>query len=270
MSTIQQRSKARSGAAFATWGEGEPLLLIHGVGMRIEAWSPQIPVLSKDYRVIAVDLPGHGDSAPLPSGSSLGAFVRWAVDLVDELNCGPVSVAGHSMGALIAGGMATEAPDSITRVALLNGVYRRDEAARQAVMRRAAEITTGHFDREAPLTRWFGDGHENEAAYALCKDLLARVDQQGYATAYAAFAGGDALYADRWPEVTCPALFLTGDGDRNSTAEMAEAMAAAAPHGRAVVIEGHRHMVNLTAPDAVNAALTAWMALQTETMGALK
>ena len=41
-------------------------------------------------------------------------------------------------------------------------------------------------------------------------------------------------------------------------------MAAAAPHGRAVVIEGHRHMVNLTAPEAVNAALIDWLHWEVE------
>lgn len=270
MSITPQRSKTRSGAAFATWGEGEPLLLLHGVGMRIEAWSPQIPALSGSCRVIAADLPGHGDSAPLAPGADLGDFVRWALTLLQELDAGPVSVAGHSMGALIVGGMAAEAPDAVSRVALLNGVYRRNEQARHAVMTRAAEITTGHFDREAPLGRWFGNGHENEAAYRLCRDLLAGVDQQGYSTAYAAFAGGDMLYADRWPAIQCPALFLTGDGDGNSTPDMARAMAAAAPNGEAVIIEGHRHMVNLTAPDAVNAALLGWMARQPATLPVTK
>ena len=56
-----------------------------------------------------------------------------------------------------------------------------------------------------------------------------------------------------------PALFLTAGDDPNSTPAMARAMAAAAPNGRAVVIEGHRHMVNLTAPQLVNAALADWL-----------
>jgi pimeloyl-ACP methyl ester carboxylesterase len=260
MSQIPQRSKTPSGAAYAVKGSGQPLVLIHGVGMRLEAWTPQIEALSKQFQIIAVDLPGHGESDPLPAGAPLEAFVAWFARMLRELGIGPVSVAGHSMGALIAGGIAAEASDQVARVALLNGVYKRDDAARNAVRARAAEIVTGAFDREAPLRRWFGEGHEHEEAYALSRRLLALVDQQGYATAYGAFAGGDATYAGRWPTVTCPSLFLTGDGDLNSTPAMAKAMAAAAGNGRAVIIEGHRHMVNLTAPDAVNGALTEWMA----------
>ena len=82
---------------------------------------------------------------------------------------------------------------------------------------------------------------------------------RGYATAYAAFAGGDSTYADCWPNVGCPALFLTGTDDPNSTPAMARAMAEAAPAGYAVLIDGHRHMVNLTAPEEVNAILLEWL-----------
>jgi (E)-2-((N-methylformamido)methylene)succinate hydrolase len=264
MFTIPQRSETPSGTAYVAVGRGEPLVLIHGVGMKLEAWNPQIETLSAHFEVIAADLPGHGESTPLPEKANLTDFVRRFSTFLEEIGRGPASIAGHSMGALIAGGLAVEAPSKVRRVALLNGVHRRDPAARDAVRQRAAEIETGGFDREAPLRRWFGEGHEHESAYRLTHRLLAEVDQQGYATAYGAFANGDAIYADRWPEVTCPALFLTGEGDLNSTPAMARAMAAATRSGRSVVVPGHRHMVNLTAPQAVNDALCDWMRWTTE------
>jgi (E)-2-((N-methylformamido)methylene)succinate hydrolase len=62
--------------------------------------------------------------------------------------------------------------------------------------------------------------------------------------------------------VRCPLLVLTGDGDANSTPAMSRAMAAMAPQGRAVVIAGHRHMVNLTAPDAVTTEMKHWLATE--------
>jgi pimeloyl-ACP methyl ester carboxylesterase len=255
-----QRSKTPSGAAYLDLGLGdETVVLIHGVGMRIEAWGPQIQRLADEFRVIAVDLPGHGLSAPLGQAPQLENFVKWFETLLDELHLGPVNVAGHSMGALIATGIVATVPDKVKRIALLNGVHRRSAEARAAVEARADEIMTGHFEREAPLARWFSDAEKHTEAYALVHDLLRAVDAEGYAAAYRAFATGDAVYSDSWPLVRCPALFLTGDCDLNSTPAMAHELAAAAPRGRAVVIEGHRHMVNLTAPDAVNEALRAWL-----------
>lgn len=260
MLQILQRSRTPSGAAYLDQGDGdEAVVLIHGVGMRIEAWSPQIECLAQEFRVIAVDLPGHGFSAPLGQPPKLQNFVAWFETLLDELQLGPVNVAGHSMGALIATGMVATAPEKVRRVALLNGVHRRSAQARAAVEARADEIVTGSFDREAPLARWFSDAERNTDAYALVHELLRTVDAEGYAAAYRAFATGDAVYSDCWPAVRCPALFLTGDGDLNSTPDMAREMAAAAPRGHTVIIEGHRHMVNLTAPQEVNAALGKWL-----------
>jgi pimeloyl-ACP methyl ester carboxylesterase len=242
-------------------GGGAPVLLVHGVGMQSAAWGPQIEALGEAYRVIAVDMPGHGGSSPLPSGSQLPDFVHWLYDVVCKLDVGPVSVAGHSMGALIAAGFAITHPGLTTRVALLNSVFRRNDAARTAVIVRAAEIRTGKVDLETPLARWFGDGPADNAARTLVAGWLGAVDQDGYATAYAAFAQGDATYADGFVDIACPFLAITGDGDPNSTPAMARAMAAEAQNGRAVTIPGHRHMVNLTAPDEVNLYLQAWLDL---------
>ena len=260
MSTTLQRSKTAGGAAFHEAGEGEPLLLIHGVGMRLEAWAPQIAALAKSHRVIAVDMPGHGESDRIAPDSRLPEFVAWLGAAIDDLGLERVNVAGHSMGALIAGGAAATFGERVRRVALLNGVYCREAAASAAVIERARQIVDGApIDFDGPLRRWFGTDETVEDVYRLTHGWLSSVDRQGYATAYRAFAEGDAVYADRWPDVTCPALFLTGRDDPNSTPAMSEAMAAAAPNGTAVVIEGQRHMVNLTAPERVTAILSEWL-----------
>lgn len=260
MSTILPRSRTAGGAAYREIGEGEPLVLLHGVGMRLEAWSPQVEALSRTHRVICVDLPGHGESERIAPQARLPEFVAWLARLLDDLEIAAVNVAGHSMGALIAGGAAASFGDRVRRVALLNGAYRRGPVAKAAVTERARQIVEGApIDFDGPLRRWFGDETQAEDAYRLTRGWLTAVDREGYATAYRAFAEGDDVYADDWPRVSCPALFLTGQDDPNSTPAMSEAMAAAAPRGKAVVIEG-RHMVNLTAPEQVNTILVDWLA----------
>jgi pimeloyl-ACP methyl ester carboxylesterase len=263
MLTIPQRSKTPRGAAYIDIGAGEALVLVHGVGMRLEAWAPQITALSRTHRVIAVDMPGHGGSARITS-SSLSDFVAWFGAFLDDLDLGDTNVAGHSMGALIAGGAAATLGARIRRVALLNAVYKRDAEAREAVMQRAAQIDNGQIDAKGPLNRWFSEEETGGEAYRLTESWLTQVDAEGYGAAYRAFAGGDATYADAWPDIACPALFLTGEDDPNSTPAMAEAMAAAAPCGEARIISGHRHMVNLTAPDAVNNIMSQWLSREVQ------
>lgn len=240
-------------------GSGAPVLLLHGVGLCAAAWGPQIAALSGKHRVIALNMPGHGGSALLPGTPGLQDFVGWAADAIGALQAGPVAVAGHSMGAMIAAGLAIDHPTLVSRVALLNGVFLRSETARAAVAARAEAIANGAVDIDAPLSRWF----DEQPAERVCRDQVARwlheVNPAGYAAAYRAFAGGDRVYSSQFGLISCPLLALTGEGDANSTPEMAREMAAAVQNGRAVVIGGHRHMVNLTAPEAVNAALADWL-----------
>jgi len=258
MSTLPPRSTTAHAVAHVGLGDGEPLVLLHGVGMRLEAWGPQLAALALTHRVIAVDLPGHGESRPLGAAATLMDFVDWAAMLLDDLGCDPANVAGHSMGALIALGLAVTRPAKVLRVALLNGVFRRTEEARRAVIARAAEIASGRFDCDTPVRRWFGDA--DSPARRATYEWLSGVDRHAYATAYGAFAHGDAVFAGRIGELAGPALFLTGEDDPNSTPAMSRAMAELAPRGHAVVVPGHRHMVGLTAPERVNEALEAWLA----------
>lgn len=260
---IQRLSKSDGTFAFHDHGNGAPLLLIHGVGMQSAAWTPQIETLSKTHRIIAVDMPGHGRSAPLPKGSHLPDFVAWICDVVHTLDLGAVNVAGHSMGALIAAGLAITHPDLTLRVALLNGVYRRGATASAAVITRATEIRAGKIDIEAPLKRWFGETPTDLMARNQVAAWLKAVDPSGYATAYTAFAHGDSTYASQYPEISCPFLAITGDGDPNSTSTMSRTMAAQVQHGDAIILDGHRHMVNLTAADVVSAHLSDWLKLPT-------
>ncbi|MFP6561828.1 alpha/beta fold hydrolase [Paraburkholderia sp. B3] len=249
-------------AHYLEQGTGEPLVLIHGVGMQALAWYPQIDELASGFRVISVDMPGHGKSGALEANAGLQQFVAWAIEFIEALDLGPVNLAGHSMGSLIAAGVAVTRPDLVQRVAVLNGVYRRTEEAREAVLQRAAELRSGTIDIDTPLKRWFNAEEAQQAAAQKVESWLKSVDLAGYATAYTAFAKGDEIYADGWHTIACPALVLTGSDDPNSTPEMARQMAAAASNGTAVVIENERHMANLTAPHEVNLALRAW--LQTE------
>jgi pimeloyl-ACP methyl ester carboxylesterase len=96
-------------------------------------------------------MPGHGESAKLPTGSRLEEFVAWFGRFLDEMAIDTANVAGHSMGALVSGGAAATFGERISRVAYLNGVYRRDRQAKAAVLARAAAIPMSGVDKEGPL-----------------------------------------------------------------------------------------------------------------------
>lgn len=263
MSKILQASDGRKIRAIEA-GAGPILVLLHGVGLRAEAWSAQIAAFSPRMRVVALDMAGHGGSDPLPGTPGLPDYVAWAAGAIEALDAGPVAVAGHSMGALITLGLAVERPDLVARAAPLNAVFRRSPEARAAVLGRARDLAQGLGTPEAPLARWFVPGEAPEARAEVAQ-WLREVSPQGYAAAYAAFATGDATYADRLSSIRCPVLALTAEFDGNSTPEMTRQIAAAIPGARAAVIAGERHMAPMTAPEAVNRELAAWLGLAVPT-----
>lgn len=82
-------------------GSGRPLLLIHGLGAGWRSWAPIIDYLASEREVIAVDLPGFGESPPLPGEVSVAALVDAVEVFMSELGLDGVSTAGQSMGGRI-------------------------------------------------------------------------------------------------------------------------------------------------------------------------
>jgi pimeloyl-ACP methyl ester carboxylesterase len=84
-------------------GSGPPLLLLHGLGSDRKIWDPLWPALESTRDLIAVDLPGHGDSpAPPPGPTSPRAIAQTIADFLDELGLENVDVAGNSLGGWVA------------------------------------------------------------------------------------------------------------------------------------------------------------------------
>jgi pimeloyl-ACP methyl ester carboxylesterase len=84
-------------------GSGEPLLLMHGIGMRWQYWEPQLPRLAAERDVIAVDLPGFGDSPMPPPGTPAGprSLTRLMAEFIGSLGLDRPHVAGNSLGGWI-------------------------------------------------------------------------------------------------------------------------------------------------------------------------
>ncbi len=99
--------------------QGPVLLLIHGMAGSSATWRAIIPLLSKNYRVIAPDLLGHGESAKPRGDYSLGAFAVFLRDLLDELGVDRATVIGQSLGGGIAMQFAHQHRDYCERLALI-------------------------------------------------------------------------------------------------------------------------------------------------------
>lgn len=82
-------------------GNGRPLLLVHGLGAGLHSWDPIIDALSAHREVIAVDLPGFGQTPPLPGEVSIATLADSVAQFIDEQGLHGVATAGQSMGGRI-------------------------------------------------------------------------------------------------------------------------------------------------------------------------
>lgn len=250
--TTRPRSDV-NGLAVVTSGTGPRILLIHGVGLRAEAWNAQIADLSLHYEILAPDLPGHSASAALPGSAGLQDFGDCIAKLFDR----PAVVVGHSMGAMIALDLANRYSGKVKGVVALNAIFKRSAAAREAVKERAAALDGKSVsDPAATLARWFGNAPSPERS--ACRDWLTAADPSGYKAAYSVFAGEDGPDENALRTLSCPALFMTGGKEENSTPEMSRVMAALVPSGKAKIVEDAAHMMPMTHADEVNRALLAF------------
>lgn len=235
-------------------GTGPRVLLLHGVGLRAEAWNAQIDALRFDYEIIAPDMAGHGESPRLSGPVSLSAYT----DLVAAALDGPAVVIGHSMGAMIALDLATRYPELVRGVVALNAIFQRSPEAKAAVRARADSLDGQTVsDPTTTLQRWFGDTASEQAV--ACKDWLSKVDPAGYRDAYRVFASEDGPEEAILTALPCPALFCTGALEPNSTPEMSTRMAALTPKGRAEIVAGAAHMMPMTHPTEVNTLLRGFL-----------
>lgn len=106
--------------AYRDDGDGEVLLLIHGMAGSSDTWRSVIPALSKRFRIIAPDLLGHGESAKPRTDYSLGAFAVWLRDFLDQVGVSQATVVGHSLGGGVAMQFVYQHPDYAKRLILIS------------------------------------------------------------------------------------------------------------------------------------------------------
>ncbi|RLP99485.1 alpha/beta fold hydrolase [Micromonospora sp. BL1] len=102
-------------------GDGPPVVLLHGIGRTLDDFTALHTALARDHLVLAVDLPGHGGSAPLDGPHTLPALAAAVARFLDAAGVtGPAHLVGNSLGGAVAMRLAADAPHRVASLALLN------------------------------------------------------------------------------------------------------------------------------------------------------
>jgi 3-oxoadipate enol-lactonase len=242
------------------WGEGSPVLLIHGLGSSGDDWAFQIGPLARQHRLIVPDLRGCGGSAAPPGPYAIAQFADDLWRLLDRLGTASPAVVGFSLGGAVALEMALQRPDAVARLVTINSLpsYRVDH------WRKALEfylqvgmVQLLGLPRTARLVarRLFPHAHQ-AAMRARVTEVVGGSRVEPYLRCARALA--DWCAAERLDALRAPTLMIAGEFDYTALAEKrawASRMAA-----ELVVVEGSRHGTPFDAIAATNACLLRFLA----------
>jgi pimeloyl-ACP methyl ester carboxylesterase len=251
--------------AFTRSGSGAPLVLLHALGLSSRAWDPVLPALASRFDVIAVDLPGFGDSAPLYGQAEVppAKLAESVADLLDDLGVTAPHLAGNSLGGWVALELAARRPVASITLCSPAGLWRRNTPLYDRVSLRASRwlarrataslsrLVNYRLGRILVLGQTHGRPTRLTAGYA-----RAAVESLGRCPGFEAALAGTARrrYLATTP-ITAPVTVAFGSRDL-LLRHPARRLDQLPPHTQAEVLPGCGHVPIADDPAAVAALIT--------------
>jgi 3-oxoadipate enol-lactonase len=245
-------------------GSGEPLLLIAGFACDHTIWSLVIPKLAGRYRVIAFDNRGLGQSPGPDVRPSIRLMAEDAAGLIDVLGLGPVHIAGHSMGAMIAQELALPHPERVRSLLLLSTCSRTDARGKMIIESWGQlpslidTVALSHIILPWIHTRAFFE--TPGAVEQLINQFLSYPFPpspqalHGQSLAISSFD-----VSSRLSKLACPTLVLTGQEDILFPVEFSEQLVRGIRGAQLTVLEGTGHGLLIESPDKVANAMLEFL-----------
>jgi len=237
-------------------GEGEPVLLIMGLGMNATGWWRTIPVLSQGLRVIAFDNRGVGRSDRPPGPYSVAQMADDAVAVLDAAGAATAHVYGASLGGMIAQEVALRHPDRVTRLVLgatTSGgelAVAADEQARAFFARRAVMSAEEAVWASVPYN--YGPGTRTDSGQRIAEDIVQRlrfpIEAEPYTAQLTAALGHDT--SARLADIRQPTLVVHGELDVMVPPQNGRLLSERLPDARLHLVPGAGHLYFTDAPDA--------------------
>jgi len=224
------------------------LVLVHSLGLSLRLWDKLVQLLSDHYRIVRMDLRGHGQSSVPPAPYSLGRLTRDLERLIEHLALDRPVVAGISVGGLVAQALAAKRGD-LLRGAILCATGLKI-GTRQSWDGRVEAVRSGGMAKLAPeiAARWFNAGVLDEAEAALWRDRLADCSPEGYIGTCVALGGADLIATSS--VLHLPVLAVAASLDLVTPPDLVREMADLIPHARFELIRRAGHLFPLEQPEA--------------------
>jgi 3-oxoadipate enol-lactonase len=241
-------------------GEGDPVLLIHGLGSSTEDWEPQVNLLARDFTVVTYDVRGHGKTAKPAGKYSVPQFADDAATLIQLLRLGPVHVMGLSMGGMIAFQLAVDHPELVRSLIIVNSgpemILRTWQEKLAIVQRRLIVRMMGMRKMGEVLAMRLLPAPQHASLRETFARRWARNDKGAYLRALSALVGWSV--AAKLPLIRCRVLVVTADQDYTPVAWKRE-YTSKMPNATLAVIPESRHMVPVERPEPFHAVIVPFL-----------
>ena len=252
-------------------GPGEPLLFLHGLGSCSQDWEFQAAEFSKDYRVISIDLRGHGQSARPRGPYSIPMLAADAAGLLRALGVEAAHVVGLSLGGAVAFQLAVSFPSTVKSLVIVNSAPdAKVRTVRQRLMvatRLAMVRLLGLRRVGAALSKKLFPGPGLAGVRATFMERFVRNDRDSYLAALRDLFGWSV--SSQIGSITCPTLVIAADNDYTPVATK-EACVARISGAKLEVIPNSRHALPVEKPQCFNAVLRSFLEEQSARAASLR
>lgn len=195
---------------YEVYGEGRPLVLLHGAFYTIDMnWSQLIPELSKTRKVIAIEMQGHGHSPYSDRKLSITTLANDIEKVMDYLKIDSADVAGYSMGGSVAYQFAVQSPKRLKKLVIISSTYKTDGWL--PIVNGAFKDFKPEFFDDTPLKTGYD-------AVAPDKTKWRKFLEQMFVFAEEPFNVGDSNIS----KIAAPVLIIAGDNDGLDKIELAK------------------------------------------------
>lgn len=250
-------------------GEGQDIVLVHGWGLHSGIWDQVTEHLSASFRVVRVDLPGHGYSAPLAGDYSAATLAACLSTALAETLRAPAIWLGWSLGGLINLAVALHRSDLVRAVVLVGATPRFTAApdwpygVKPSVLDEFAAALMQ--DYRATLLQFLSlQTLHSERARDEIRYLRKKVFERGEPHRQALRAGVEVLKSTdlraALPGLARPLYLLGGEHDTLAPPQAMRQAAALVPGAQVAILDGASHAPFLSDPPAFNARIDSWLA----------
>jgi len=230
-------------------GDGEPVVMIHGLGGTTNTFTPLLPAFARHKRV-RFDLPGSGRSSRVEGPLSVEVFLEAVAKAMAAAKVEKAHVVGHSMGTIVAAHFAAAEPGAVKSLALFGPLLAPPDQARVGIRARAAKARQEGMRGVADALLQSSISSETRAkrlvAVAFVRESLMGQDPDGYARSCEALADMQAADTTR---ITCPTLLVTGEEDVVSPPQSVRMMGQKISGSRVEVLRGCGHWTPVEKPE---------------------